>query len=428
MKRTDFPKLDERYYEGVTSGGLRVRVVPKPGFSKQYAFVAVDYGAIDTSFLRCGEKVVTPDGIAHYLEHKMFDMPYGDAMNRFAQFGGNPNAFTSYTMTAYYVECTDHFAENLQTLVQFVFTPYFTQKSVDKERGIIGQEIRMYEDSASSRVYENLFRAMYREHPIRVPIAGTVESIAQITPALLETCHRSFYSPKNAMLCVVGDVDPEKVLSLADSALPAWEAEAVTRLYGEKETPSVVQPQIEDALEIARPMFLAGFKGEALRGRDAMRQEFIGDLAADLMLGASSPLYTELYGKGLIDSGFSAGYEGMKGVSLFSAGGETPDPKAVTERILQEAQRVSRDGFDAELFECLKRSAIGKRVRELDSFETICMRSCECAFDGAEYFEFPELYGSVTQDDVLAFIKTYLQTDRMSLSVITPKPERKDPA
>ncbi|MBQ7255436.1 MAG: insulinase family protein [Oscillospiraceae bacterium] len=421
MKEAVFPEVGERYYEQ-TVRGLRVRVIPKPGFSKTYAFLAVDYGSIDTHFSLDGKAYTTPNGIAHYLEHKMFDMPYGDAMNRFAEFGGSPNAFTSFSMTAYYMECTDHFADNLKTLTEFVFTPYFTQKSVDKEREIISQEIKMYEDSPGSRVYENLFRAMYRSHPVRVPIAGTVESIREITPKMLEDCHRAFYTPENAMLCIAGDLLPEEVFAIVDASMPDVSGAVPVRNYGGIERQTDIRSYSENQMEIARPMFLAGFKGNApMPGVDAMRREFIGDLAADLMLGASSPLYQSLYSEGLIDSGFSAGYEGLKGVSLFSAGGDSNDPQAVLERIIHEAERVVREGFDQKLFECLKKATYGRKVRMLDSFELCCIYSCEYGFDGVEFFEFPSVLQAVTMEDVQAFVRDYVRPETASLSVIRPK-------
>ena len=181
MRTIEVPRLGERCLEHRLPNGLTIRVVPKPGFARKYAFFAVNYGSIDTKFTLEGREIRTPDGVAHYLEHKMFDLPDGDAMERFAAAGASPNAFTSYDMTAYYFSCTDRFQENFRTLLDMVAEPYFTEASVNKERGIIGQEIRMYEDSADSRLYENLFSAMFRHHPIRVPIAGTVESIADIT-------------------------------------------------------------------------------------------------------------------------------------------------------------------------------------------------------------------------------------------------------
>lgn len=265
MKTVTAPRLGERYLEQRLPNGLTIRVVPKAGFSRKYAFFAVDYGAIDTKFQWNGEEIQTPDGIAHYLEHKMFDLPEGDAMERFAAAGASPNAFTAYDMTAYYFSCTDRFDENFQTLLDMLAQPWFTEASVNKERDIIGQEIRMYEDNPDSRLYENLFSAMYRTHPIRVPIAGTVESIAKITKDTLDQCFRAFYAPSNMMLCVVGDVDAEKVVSMAEAKLSRECAPRPVCDYGPPEQIDRESSMVQEAMEVSMPMFAVGFRCKSRR-------------------------------------------------------------------------------------------------------------------------------------------------------------------
>ena len=236
MNKKVFPQLGEQYFEQRLENGMMVRVVEKPGFAKKYAFVAVNFGSIDTKFRLNGVDYATPDGVAHYLEHKMFDLPEGNAMELFAQNAGSNNAFTSYAMTAYYVECTEHFEENLSILLRLVTTPYFTEESVEKERGIIAQEIKMYDDSDGNVVQENLFRAMYLHHPARVSVAGTVESIQDITAKTLYDCHRAFYDPSNLILCVVGDVDAAKVIKQAEREEAARQ-EAARQAEKEKQQP-----------------------------------------------------------------------------------------------------------------------------------------------------------------------------------------------
>ena len=421
MNRKDYPNLGERVYEATLPNGLLVRVVPKPGFAKTYGFLAVNYGSIDTSFTRNGTRYETPRGVAHYLEHKMFDLPEGNAMQMFSQFGGNPNAFTSYDITAYYMECTEQVKENLELLLHFVSTPYFTQESVEKERGIIAQEIRMYEDSAGSCVYEAMFEAAYAHHPMRYAIAGTVESIQDISAQTLYDCYGAFYTPSNMMLCVVGDVDPQMVLDLAERTLPADRAEAVQRDYGPQEAMEPVRPRVEREMEVSMPTFTLGFKTEpAAFGPDSMAQEVIGDLAAEILVGESSPLYTELYTKNLIDADFSAGYDGMKGAAMLTASGDSEEPERVYEAILKEADRIRRDGVDTALFQRLKKSALGRRMRDLDSFDSICYRMCAYHFEGVDYFDFPAIFQSVTEDQVAEFLSRTVVEPRAALSVIRP--------
>ena len=416
-----YPHLGETVYEEKLSNGLLARVITKPGFAKTYAFLAVDYGSMDTAFCLGGKEYRSPQGVAHYLEHKMFDMPDCDVMQLFSQYGGSPNAFTSYDITAYYVECTDHVKENLELLLRFVSTPYFTPESVEKERGIIAQEIRMYEDSADSCVYENLFAAAYAHHPIRNSIAGTVESIGEITDRTLYDCYGAFYTPVNMMLCVVGDVDPEMVFRTAEALVPKREEILPQRDYGQVETMEPGQKRVERTMEVSMPMFALGFKTEpAAYGTDSMAQEIVGDLAAEVLMGESSLLYTELYEENLIDSGFSCGYEGLKGVSLLSASGDSRDPDAVYAAILQEAQRICREGVDEALFLRLKRSALGRRMRDLDGFESICYRTCAYHFEGVDYFAFPEIFRSVTMEQVADFLERTVCQERAAISLIWP--------
>ena len=421
MKTTEYPRLHETVYEEVLPNGLHIRVLPKKGFAKKYAFFATDYGSVDTAFEIDGKWIRTPDGVAHYLEHKMFDMPDGSADAAFARDGASPNAFTSYGMTAYYFNCTENFLPNLETLISFVSTPYFTQRSVDKERGIIAQEIRMYEDNAESRVSENLFSALYDHHPVRVPIAGSVESIGEITPQTLYDCHRAFYDPSNMMLCVMGDVDPEEVIRTARELLPENPSGVSDRSYGENEILDREPKTVRTQMDISMPTFEVGFRCEAPeRGENVMVAEIIGDMAAELLVGESSPLYTRLVEQGLIDPDFAAGFERIKGVALLSAGGDSDAPEQVVEAILQEAERICREGVDSALFNRLKKSAIGRRTRDLDSFESICYRMCAYFFDGADFLRFPEAYDAVNEQQVQEFLRRVVRRERMALSVIDP--------
>ena len=422
MKKTDYPRLGETLYSEVLPNGLRVCVIPKRGFARKYAFFATSYGSVHTAFTLDGELCRTPDGVAHYLEHKTFDMERGNAMQLFAQRGASPNAFTSYSMTAYYFDCTEHFEENLRLLLEFVSVPYYTEESVEKERGIIEQEIRIYEDSAESRVYENLFACLYAHHPVRVPIAGTVPSIQDITAGTLNACHRTFYAPSNMMLCVVGDVEPEPVLRAARELLPETPGDKPEKYYGEPEPPTAAKPRIETRMEIAMPTFAVGFKCEpAPAGPEAMRREFLGDLAAEVLVGEASELYQELYEQGLIDADFSCGYESVPQAAMLTAGGDSRDPDAVCDAIVKRAEKIVAEGVDEALFSRLKKSGLGRRLRDLDSFESICYRQCAYYFEDCEYFTFPEVYESISAGDVAEFLRQAVRKENMAVSVIYPK-------
>ncbi|MBE6933258.1 MAG: insulinase family protein [Ruminococcaceae bacterium] len=422
MKQLIHERLGEVCYEQKLPNGLMLRVIPKPGFARKYAFFATNYGSVHTNFTLNGESFTSPEGVAHYLEHKTFDMADGNAMQIFAQRGASPNAFTSYSMTAYYFDCTEQFEDNLRLLLEFVSIPYYTEESVEKERGIIEQEIRMYEDNAESRVYENLFACLYENHPVRVPIAGTVESIQRITAQTLNDCHRAFYDPSNMMLCVVGDVDPECVLKAAQEILPSQPGCAAEKCYGAPERLTPARKRSELAMEISMPTFAVGFKcAPAAYGIESMRQEFIGDLASEVLMGESSELYQRLYEEGLIDADFSCGYESVPGAAMLTAGGDSRDPEAVCSAILEQAKKLPQEGIDEALFERLKKSSLGRRLRDLDSFESICYRQCAYYFEGCDYFTFPEIYADIRSADVLSFLKETVQEGRMAISLIYPK-------
>lgn len=427
MKLFAYPKLGEQFYEQKLPNGLCVRVLPKPGFARRYAFLGVNFGSIDTHFTLDGREYRVPDGIAHYLEHKMFDLPEGDATEQFAAHGGSPNAFTSYTMTAYYFDCTEEFEENLRILLRLVTVPYFTPESVEKERGIIAQEIRMYEDSAESRVYEDLFRGMFAVHPVRVPVAGTVESIAEITPQALYDCHAAFYRPGNMILCVAGDVDPEAVVRIARELTPEVSAPLPVRDYGAAEALSCPMPIQQRVMEVGMPTFAFGFKCAPPAQDALMRREVLGDLAAEILAGESSELYQRLYERGLIDAGFSVGYESVKDACLLSASGDSTDPEAVQRALLSEAAHIAKNGVDPTQFARLVKSALGRRTRDLDSFESICyLMGGSYYFDGVDYLRFPEVYASVTPEDVQRFLAETVQPERAALAVVRPKEGEKD--
>lgn len=416
-----YPAIGERCLEERLENGLRLRVVPKAGFARKYAFLAVDFGSIDTRFTLDGRPYVMPDGIAHYLEHKLFELPEGDATARFAALGGSPNAFTSYSMTAYYFSCTENFDENLRLLLHMAFTPWFPEESVERERGIIAQEIKMYEDSGESRVSEDMMAALFAHHPVRVPIAGSVESIAAITGQKLLECYRAFYRPDNMMLCVVGDVDAQSVRALA-SAIPAAQGARPVRDYGAPETLLPHRSRTCRRMAVSMPTFSIGFACPPPEG-DSMVREVVADLAAEILAGESSPLYQRLYEDGLIDSAFGAGYESIRDACLLSITGDSEDPEAVLEAILQEAARISAEGFDPEQLRRLKKSALGRRLRELDSFETICYHSCAYCFEGVDYFTFPAAYEQATPEAVAQFIRENITPQRAVLSIVCPENE-----
>lgn len=422
MEEKRYDRVGETLFHTVLDNGLHIYVAAKPGFQKSYAFFATNYGGMDMRFQLDGKWLDTPAGVAHFLEHKTFDTEDGNALQDLAANGASPNAFTSTSVTGYYFESTEKFEENLKILLSFVSVPYYTQESVDKEQGIIGQEIRMGDDEPDTQVFYGMLEGLYAHSPIQVNIAGTVESIAKITADTLNLCHRAFYDPGNMVLCVAGDVDPERVAAIAREVLPAQGHPPVERDHGEAEAPQAHKSNWEKAMAVSTPIFQLGFKDTPPRkGEEWLKWELTGNLACEVLLGTSSPLYARLYNEGLVNESFSYGSEAYPGAAFLCAGGESRDPEAVRTAVLEEAERLNREGVDEDLFQRLKKAAYGFMVRSLNSFENICVSQTMAYFNGYEYLTFPQCFETITKADVEACIHRAVSWDRSTLAVVKPK-------
>ena len=422
MDKIYYPELDETLYRDTLENGLTLMVVPKRGFTKKLAYFVTDYGSIHTEFTFGGQTHSAPAGVAHYLEHKLFDMPGDrDVSAEFAALGAMTNAFTSYDLTAYYFSCTENFAQCLHLLLEFVSTPYFTAESVEKERGIIDQEIGMNEDNPDTKIFENLMGILYENHPIRVPILGTSDTIREITPEVLHLCHRAFYTPGNMMLVVVGDVDAEEVASIARDVLGTEVREVAKKHQDWPESMTFLAEETSTSMEVAMPMFNLAFKSEPLgNGEASIRQEMVADLAAEALFGESSELYLKLYEEELIDSSFGGGFETTDGCALLLCSGDSDDPRAVREAILAQAEKIAKEGISEEAFLRMKRSALGRRIRALDSFDATCFRLCAYHLSGFDYFRFPEIYRQIEKEEIASFLGRIVKAERCSLSIIYP--------
>ena len=425
MKKTYYPRLDESVCRRVLPNGLTVMVVPKPGFTRKIAYFVTNYGSVHTAFTLDGQHYTTPAGVAHYLEHKMFDMPGRDVTAEFAALGASPNAFTSYGLTAYYFSCTENFAPALRLLLEFVSTPYFTEESVEKERGIIAQEILMYADSADSVVMEEMNRGLYHHHPIRVSIAGTVESIQEITAQTLYDCHKAFYHPANMTLCVVGDVDAEEVAAIAGEILPKEKSPVAVPDFGLPEPQTAVTSISRREMDVAMTTFQLAFKcPPPAKGRDHAHQELVAEIAAEMLFGQSSQLYQWLYEDGLIDSSFGGGEEFTAGTAMLTCGGDSKDPEEVRNCIINEAKFLAENGLDQAAFDRIKRSFLGIRFKDLTSFDGTCYRLVAYSMEDHDYFDFPSIFQEVTIEEVRQFIADNVRPEKCALSIVDPR--RKD--
>ena len=421
MVSKQYPRLGETVFHEILPNGLHIYVDRRRDFQKSYAFFATNYGGMDMRFFQEGRWKNTPAGVAHFLEHKMFDTKEGNALQDLAANGASPNAFTSSAITGYFFESTEKFYDNLKILLSFVSIPYFTQESVDKEQGIIGQEIRMVEDDPENQVFYSLMECLFDHHPIRVPIAGTQESISHITAGTLYSCHKAFYNPSNMVLTVAGDVDPEQVCAVAKEILPVQSLGHIDRDYGGEEEPRAAKGEKELTMAVSTPIFQLGFKCDpAQRGEAWMAQELAGELACEALLGSSSPLYARLYSQGLINKNFGYGFEVYPGCALMAAGGESRDPAAVRDAVLEEGARLAREGIDPALFSRLKKGMYGAKVRGLNSFEYLCINMAQSHFAGAEFLRFPEVFDSITQARVEDLLRRWVTPERCGLAVVRP--------
>ena len=422
MTVKEYPRIGERAFHQVLENGLNVFVFPKPDHCKSYAFFATNYGGMDMRFKLAGQWHDTPAGVAHFLEHKMFDTEDGNALQDLAANGASPNAFTGSAITGYYFESTEKFEENLRILLSFVSVPWFTQESVDKEQGIIGQEIRMIEDNPDWQVFINMMSGLYQNHPIRTSVAGSVESISHITAQTLYACHKAFYDPSNMVLCVAGNVDPEQVCAIARELLPKQPGQLVERDYGLSEPEQAARSETEISMEVSTPIFQIGYKGDPMpNGPQTLRVQLLGELAVQALAGPSSPLYQELYEQGLINREFDCGCELYPGCVFLYAGGESRDPREVSRRLKEEAQRLVRDGIDEALWQRLKKAAYGSRVRGLNSFENLCVGHAQSFFTGADALDFPAEFDRLTRQDAQQLLARWVTDERTTLSVVRPR-------
>lgn len=421
MKETFYERIGETVYRETLPNGLMICVVPKPDHAKSYAFFATRYGGMDVRFQLNGEWLDTPAGIAHYLEHKMFDTKEGNALQELAKNGAEPNAFTSNAMTGYFFDSTEHFQENLKILLSFVSIPYFTDESVAKEQGIIGQEIRMIEDNPDWQIYTQMMKALYQKNTGRISVAGSIDSIKQITAQTLYDCHKAFYTPSNMILTVVGNVDPVRVVELAKEVLPKEAGPEIARDYGE-EPAEVARKRVSQRMEVSMPQFLLGYKcTPAAEGEDYLRKSMIGDLACDILLGESSPLYQRLYESGLINGSFGGSFEMLPGIAYLYAGGDSKDAETVAGEIQKEADRLAREGIDEAFYQQVRRAAFGGMLRNLNSFENIAVTLTEGYFHGFDACRFPQVFDQITKADIQAFIRENLIAEHTVLSEILPR-------
>ncbi|MCL2487899.1 MAG: insulinase family protein [Oscillospiraceae bacterium] len=400
--------------------GMPIFVWEKPGYKSSYAVFATKYGSIDNIFDIGGQRTEVPAGIAHYLEHKLFENEDCDAFAQYAKTGASANAYTSFDRTAYLFSCTGDIRPSLKILLNFVQDPYFTAETVAKEQGIIAQEIQMCNDSPARCVLYNLLEAMYHLHPIKIDIAGTLESIAEITPELLYGCYNQFYNLRNMALAVAGNVTADQVLEIADKLLkPAGEFKLERAVIAEP--PEVVKARVEQAMPVAAPLFYLGFKYPAA-GNACVEATPMAAAAVllELLAGKSSALYARLMAEGLINPSFGSEFFDGPGYGVWLFAGESRDPDAVAAAVHQEIAQLRRDGIDEELFAEARNALYGRMTASLNDVENCGDILISDYFYGREPFGYLDAAAALTVNDVAAMLAENLYPEQASLSIIKP--------
>jgi len=423
-------ELHETLYHYRFYPGLDLYVLPRADYQKKYAVFSTHFGSIDNCFRVEPDPEVTelPDGVAHFLEHKLFEDERGNVFDRFAALGASPNAFTSFTQTSYLFSCTDNFEQNLDHLLNFVQEPYFTEKTVQKEQGIIGQEIKMYEDHPHWRVFFNLLAGLYQKHPVRNDIAGTMESISQITPELLYRCYNTFYHPSNMAVFVVGDLDPDRVGGQVEENLAGRDYKPmgeIVRLFPE-EPAGINQEKTVQELVVSEPIMFLGFKDNRaakLENGPLMRREILMELVLDILFGSSEQLYNELYRDNLIDENFGAEYSAETNYGYAMLGGETRDPDQLYGRIMEAVDNLKKEGITAEQFERHRRKILGGYIRRFNSLEFIANNYLAYRFRDNEMFDLPSILQGVSRNEAMEVAVENLDPSSHALSLVVPPPE-----
>ncbi|MBO4979631.1 MAG: insulinase family protein [Clostridia bacterium] len=422
-------KLREHYYKCRHKSGLDVYVFPKK-LTVSYALFGTKYGSVDNCFRIAGEKdfVTVPNGIAHYLEHRMFTQKDGsDITERFSEYGADSNAYTTFTKTVYLFSCTENLDKSLGALIDFVTEPHFTGELVDKERGIIVEEIKMGEDNPYDRCFYGLLEAMYQNNSVRINIAGTEESVSEITADMLNACYRTFYAPNNMALVVCGDVTPEEVMFTVEQHLPSdfVSVDAERRYLDEPR--EVYQAQYEAYMPVAKPIFTIGVKDSVIgNAKERMARDAAMQVLCEMLFSRSGKLYNDLFESGKISPELSYGYSIVEQFAFLTIGGEADEPTEVLAYIQEFIREKQKNGLSCLDFERCKRVMLAEYIKDFDSTEEIANNMIDYIFDGGDIFDCYEALEGVTFEDVERLLHTAFDPSYFCLSVIRPDGQQKE--
>ena len=427
MNKTEYDQINETLYHEVLPNGLTVYLLPKNDYHKTYGLFSTNYGSIDNEFIPYGsdKKIKVPDGIAHFLEHKLFEKEDGDVFQLFGQQGASANAFTSFTKTSYLFSTTDQVEKNLTTLLDFVQAPYFTEETVNKEKGIIGQEIQMYEDDPNWRMFFGILNNLYPEHPLHIDIAGTVESIEAITADDLYTCYRTFYQPSNMVLFVVGKLEPEKLMELIRTNQNAKDfppAQKIKRYFPDNNGDIIAKSSMRSA--ITRDKFVLGIKELDVlpaEGKELLRYKTALNLLFQLLLGNTSQNYLKMYNDGLIDDSFGFEFSLDREFHFADFSGDTDQPEKAAEKVKEILLHFEEDQeLSEENLTLLKKKMLGQYFQTLNSLEYIANQFTQSLFGDQTLFDLPEIIESIQLADVLKVGSSFIKEEAFSEFYMQP--------
>ena len=423
MKIIENSKVKEKVYIEKLENGLTVIIFPKKGMQKKYMIWGTNYGSNDNKFIVPGESKITevPNGVAHFLEHKLFEQPDGtNSLDTLTALGVNANAYTTNDHTAYLFECTDNFYPAMDELMDYVQHPYFTDENVEKEKGIIGQEIRMYDDYPEWKVYLNALNAMYHNNPIKIDITGTIETISHIDKEILYKCYKTFYHPSNMIMVIAGDFEPEKIIEDVKKRLIKTEAKGEIRRINSDEPEEIVQPYIEDKLEVSQPLYTIGIKEDVnkLDPNEQVKRYIAMEILLDLIFGKSSQLYKKLYEDGKIFGEPSLSYEVGRKYSHILITGQSNEPEFVYKEFKKTVEKMQKEGINVEDFERLKKKEYGEYIREYNDVSDIARMFLTDALKGICTFDYLEDINRVNVEYLNQLLKSVFKEEKMVLSIV----------
>jgi len=425
MQIIENSKVKEKLYVEKLENGLTVMIMPKANIQKKYMIWATNFGSIDNKFIAPNDKEETsiPDGVAHFLEHKMFEQPNGtNSLDTLTALGVNANAYTSTDQTCYLFECTDNFYPAMDELMDYVQSPHFTDENVEKEKGIIGQEIKMYDDDPQWRLYMNAMKSMYKNNPIIIDIAGSIESISKIDKDVLYKCYNTFYNPSNMVMCFAGDFEPESLLEEVKKRLKNVEKHGeIKRIYPE-EPEEVVKKETVEQMEVSMPIFVIAIKDKidsTSCSSDAIVKKHIAiEIILNMLIGKSSKLFKELYEEDLITGEPYLEYEFSKQYAHVAITGQSNNPKEVQKRLQEEIKKMKENEINEEHFQRIKNLIYGNYVKEYDDVAMICRMFISDYMKGINSFEYIENYNQVTPEYVKQVLEEVFNEEKMVISIV----------